>query len=97
MSIQSEITRISGNVADTYSALETYGATMPSKQNSDNLAGTVSTIVAVLYTEQSMTDAQMAIARENIGAAPVSVDTTTDPGAGVSVSYPDGTEINVYE
>lgn len=52
---------------------------------------------AVLYTAQELNEAQKAQARENIGAAPVSVDTTTDPGAGAAVSYPNGTEINVYE
>lgn len=44
MSIASEITRISGNIADAYTALENKGATMPSTQNSDNLADTINTI-----------------------------------------------------
>lgn len=41
MSIQSEIDRISQNIADTYSVAESAGATMPTAQNSDNLAATV--------------------------------------------------------
>ena len=44
MSIQSEIDRINGNVASTYSALSEMGATMPAQQNSDNLPGTVRTV-----------------------------------------------------
>lgn len=44
MSIQSEINRINSNIADTYTALGERGATMPSVQNSDNLAETVGTI-----------------------------------------------------
>ena len=44
MSIASEITRISGNVADAYTAANAKGATMPVTQNSDNLATTISTI-----------------------------------------------------
>lgn len=46
MSVQTEITRISNNIASTYSALEEQGATMPEEQNSDNLARTVMTIPA---------------------------------------------------
>ena len=44
MSIASEITRISGNVADAYTAANAKGATMPVTQNSANLASTISTI-----------------------------------------------------
>jgi hypothetical protein len=44
MSVQSEIDRINGNVASTYSALSEMGATMPAQQNSDNLPGTVLTV-----------------------------------------------------
>lgn len=44
MSIQSEIDRINGNVASTYTALSEMGATMPAQQNSDNLPGTVLTV-----------------------------------------------------
>lgn len=38
MSIQSEITRISDNIAAAYSALEEKGATVPEGATSDNLA-----------------------------------------------------------
>lgn len=44
MSIASEITRITDNVADAYTAANAKGATMPATQNSDNLASTVATI-----------------------------------------------------
>ena len=44
MSVQSEIDRINGNVASTYTALSEMGATMPAQQNSDNLPGTVRTV-----------------------------------------------------
>lgn len=44
MSVQSEINRIEQNVANTYAVLGEKGATMPSEQNSDNLASTAQTI-----------------------------------------------------
>lgn len=70
MSIVSQIDRISNNIADTYSVLESAGATMPAEANSDNLAATAQTISAVLYGKaQSLTEAQKAQARDNIGAA----------------------------
>lgn len=55
MSIQSEISRISGNIAAAYSALSAKGATLPSKQNTANLAGTVESIP----TAEAMTEAQI--------------------------------------
>lgn len=68
MSIQSEIDRINQNVANTYSALEGLGADMPTEQNSTNLARTVESVKAVLYSAQTLTDEQKAQARANIGA-----------------------------
>lgn len=44
MSIQSEITRISNNVASAYSAVEEQGGTLPEAQNSDNLAPAILSI-----------------------------------------------------
>lgn len=44
MSIQSEINRINENIANTYSAFNDMGATMPATQNSANMASTVRTI-----------------------------------------------------
>lgn len=44
MSIQSEINRILGNVADAYSALSEKGATMPSVLNTANLKSTIESI-----------------------------------------------------
>lgn len=48
MSIASEITRISGNIADAYTACNDKGATMPTaeNQNSANLADTINSIPA---------------------------------------------------
>lgn len=46
MSVQSQIDRINQNVANTYAVLEGYGATMPTEQNSDNLAATAATVIA---------------------------------------------------
>lgn len=68
MSIQSEIERIESNIADTYSELEEQGADMPSLLNSDNLAATAATTKTVKYIAQSLTAAQQAQARTNIGA-----------------------------
>lgn len=46
MSIQSEINRITQNIASTYSVAESAGATMPTEQNSDNLAATVASAIS---------------------------------------------------
>ena len=40
MSVQSQIDRISANVASTYSVLEEAGGSMPSARNSNNLPST---------------------------------------------------------
>lgn len=59
MSIQSEISRISGNISGTYSALEELGAEMPSTQNSDNLEATARTVqipdTSTLMTKENPT------------------------------------------
>lgn len=44
MSIQSQINRIKGNVAAAYAAAQGKGATIPSQQNSANLAAAISSI-----------------------------------------------------
>ncbi len=44
MSVQEEINRINQNIANTYSALEEMGATLPQEQNSANMANAVRTI-----------------------------------------------------
>ena len=67
MSVQSEIDRIEQNVANTYAVLGALGADMPAEQNSDNLATTAGTAKAVLYSAQTLTEAQKAQARANIG------------------------------
>lgn len=67
MSVQSQIDRIEQNVANTYAVLAGLGADMPTEQNSDNLAATAGTAKAVLYSVQTLTEAQKAQARANIG------------------------------
>lgn len=44
---QAELDRISGNVADTYTVLQGYGAQMPAQASSDNLAATAASIKVV--------------------------------------------------
>lgn len=44
MSIASEITRIQGNVSDSYTAVSNKGGTLPATQNSDNLATAIASI-----------------------------------------------------
>ena len=44
MSIQSEITRIAGNVSDSLDAVADKGVTVPSGSNSDDLAGLIALI-----------------------------------------------------
>lgn len=44
MSIQSEITRLSGNVSDALDAIEAKGVTIPTGANSDNLANLIGQI-----------------------------------------------------
>lgn len=44
MSVQTEINRLKANVSDSFAAAEELGATMPSTQNSDNLANAIRTI-----------------------------------------------------
>lgn len=69
MSVQSEIERISENVASTYSVLDELGADMPAEQNTDNLAETAATVKAVRYNAQTLTAEDQQQARTNIGAA----------------------------
>lgn len=44
MSIATEITRIKTNIANAYTKLSERGATLPTSQNSENLASTINTI-----------------------------------------------------
>lgn len=55
MSIQSEISRINGNVANAYSALSKKGATLPNTQNTNNLVSTINSIPVA----EAMTIAQI--------------------------------------
>ena len=69
MSIASQMERIGNNINNTYQVLESAGAEMPSEANSDNLPATAQTIKAVLYGKaQTLTEAQKAQARANVGA-----------------------------
>lgn len=47
MSVQAEISRISQNIANTYAVLDEFGATMPTKRTSDNLAATAGSLGVV--------------------------------------------------
>lgn len=62
MSVQSEINRISDNIADAYTAAEAKGATMPSAQNSANLAAAVQSISV---GSQITVDAALSTTSEN--------------------------------
>ena len=46
MSIQSQINRIKSNISSAYTAAQSKGATMPSQQNSANLAAAINSISA---------------------------------------------------
>ena len=64
-----KINRIAENVSNTYDVLSDMGATMPTEENSDNLAGTAASISAVLYGKaQNLSEEQKEQARNNIGA-----------------------------
>lgn len=75
MSIQSEMNRIQENVSNTYEVLASAGAPMPQTRNSDNLPATAAGIQAVLFLSQTLTEAQKAQARQNIGAQSVLTET----------------------
>lgn len=66
---RNELDRIDQNIANTYAVLNALGADMPAEQNSNNLAATAGSAKAVLYSEQTLTEAQKAQARKNIGAS----------------------------
>ena len=51
MSVASEITRIKDNIDSAYSFCEEKEATMPTVQNSDNLANTISSITKLNFTD----------------------------------------------
>ena len=68
MGVKSAIDRIAQSIANAYAVLKALGAEMPSEQNADNLASTAGTAKVVLYSSQTLTDAQKSQARGNIGA-----------------------------
>lgn len=59
MSVETQIERIKANVADTYTAAQAKGATMPEVKNSDNLASCVSSIPTSGGTQFGLTAEQM--------------------------------------
>lgn len=69
MSVRNEIDRIQQNIANTYTVLSALGAETPAEATSDNLATTAGNVKVVRYDAQTLTDAQKAQARTNIGAA----------------------------
>lgn len=85
MSIASEITRITGNIADAYTAANSKGATMPVTQDSDNLAATIATIssggssaVISAVTVVPSTSSQTITASSGVnGYSPVNVSAVT--------------------
>lgn len=84
MSVQTEIDRITQNVENTYTVLEALGCDMPTEKTSDNLAQTAGTSKAVLFKEQSLTDAQKTQARTNIGVSTETWTFTLEDGSTVS-------------
>ena len=94
MSVQSEIERITENVANTYSVLEEAGADMPETKNTVNLPETAASISAVLYKKQTLTKEQKGQARENIGVLEPLIGSTSDiTPAQVSVALLEGREV----
>ena len=85
MSIASEITRITGNIADAYDAANSKGATMPVIQDSDNLEATIATIsgggssaVISAITVTPSTSSQTITASSGVdGYSPITVDAVT--------------------
>lgn len=67
--IQNEINRIKQNVENAYSVYEAFGADIPSEKTSDNLVPTAGTMKPVLYSPQTLTDAEKEVARNNIDAS----------------------------
>lgn len=67
MGIQRQINRIQQNIENTYAVMEALGADLPEEQTSDNLSATAGTAKVVLYKEQTLTEAEKAQARNNIG------------------------------
>lgn len=63
MSVQTEIDRISGNVAAAYTAAEELGADLPAELNSDNLPGTIKTIQAGSETAEHTWDQMPALVK----------------------------------
>lgn len=84
MSIASEITRITDNVADAYTAAQAKGATMPATENSDNLATTISTIptgsqpvISSLNVTPTTSAQQITAPQGTDGYSPVNVSAVT--------------------
>lgn len=75
MSIQSEISRISGNINAAFSALKARGATVPANATSDDLANAISNEVVPVSnggtgaTSAANARTNLGITPENIGAA----------------------------
>lgn len=77
MSVRSEIDRINANISSTYDTLGSLGASLPATRNSDNLAAAAGSVKAVLYSYQDLTADQQTQARNNIGVALPSGETST--------------------
>ena len=90
---QIELDRINQSVASAYTALAALGADMPGTQNVDNLAKTAGTAKAVLYSPQTLTEAQKAQARENVGAVSKTGLTLGRDESGLLYIYVDGVSV----
>lgn len=82
MSIQSEISRISGNVADALSAISDKGVTVPQDANSDDLAD----LIAAIPEPQYQTKSKSYTPSETAQSENVTPDTGYDALEKVSVS-----------
>ena len=69
MSIRDEFRRVDENIKNVFEVFRTLGADIPTVLNSANLASTASTIKAVLFYPQTLTEEEKAQARANIGAS----------------------------
>lgn len=102
MSINSEINRITGNIAAAYVAAAEKGATMPQQPNSENLAGTILSIPVYVEPEPGATVAvignQEYSTVSDALAAAVNGDTVTMVADSVEtecVSIPDGITLDL--
>lgn len=104
MTIASEITRIKGNIAGAYSALEEKGATLPETQNSANLAATIGsvpagggdTVTAVNYTGAAIAEGDKVWLNKNANVSASAVSVSGNTSISSTVFPMDATGTSVY-